>query len=120
MRIASLITAIAAPMLASASYAYEDESTFTCRATSFYALNDDTIYQLNGAEFFTIKLRGQKAFFDNDGYFKNSVNDVVYNYAQVLEIRGTTSHFKLKDGQFWYAMAAMGHAVIGQGRCGEL
>lgn len=120
MRIASFMMAIAAMLCASSSYAYDDDSTFTCRATSFYVLNDDTIFQLSGAEFFTIKLRGQKAFFDNDGYFKNSVNDVVYNYAQVLEVRGATSHFKLKDGQFWYAMAAMGHAVIGQGVCSEL
>jgi hypothetical protein len=120
MRIASLMIAIAAMLCANSSYAYDDDAAFACRATSFYALNYNTTHQLSGAEFFTIKLRGQKAYFDNDGYFDNSVNDVVFNLAQGLETRSVTSHFKLKDGQFWYAMATMGYAVMGQGRCSEL
>ena len=85
-----------------------------------FVLEDNYTYRLTTADYFTIKISGKKAYFDNDGYFKNSENDVVFNLSDVLEIRSVTSHFKLSNGQFWYAMATTGYAVMGQGRCHEL
>ena len=120
MRIIGLIFTLAAQLLAGPSYAYNDNATLACRSTSFFALEDNYTYRLTTADYFTIKISGKKAYFDNDGYFENSENDVVFNLSDVLEIRSVTSHFKLSNGQFWYAMATTGYAVMGQGRCHEL
>jgi len=120
MHMARYILTLGAIFIANCAYAYSNNAAFACRATAFYALKDNTIYPINGADFFTIKLKEQKAYFDNGGFFENSVNEVVFNLSKGLETRSVTSHFKLNDGQFWYAMATLGYTVMGQGSCDEL
>ena len=106
--------------LASTAHAFSDDAVFSCRSSAFYALKDNVLRQLDNADAFTVKLDGGKAVFDNGDFFQKSEMDIIFNLNDGLETRTISSHFKLGEGEFWYALATYGYAIMGQGYCTEL